>query len=50
MGDKEITKIDEKQKKIKILKSNIENEDEKSNKCEYFYELCFWIMNIGNSK
>lgn len=27
-----------------------QNEDEKSNKCEYFYELCFWIMNIGNSK
>jgi len=30
MGDKEITKFDEKQKKIKILKSNIENEDDKT--------------------
>lgn len=25
-------------------------EDEKSNKPEYLYELCYWIMSIGNQK
>jgi len=24
------------------------NEDEKLNKVEYFYELCFWVLRLGN--